>query len=277
MTFLSRSIAFLSLLVAGCSGINAEPIQVQGDVTAPEAFDHSAFTDVLQEYVDEEGMVDYARLKASGDLDAYLQQLAQTDPSSLDESEELAFWINAYNAQTIKLILDNYPVETIRRITPVSVPGTSVNIPGVNDPFDLEFATIGGETYSLNDVEHGIIREEFSEPRIHFALVCAAMSCPKLRREAYTGAELDAQLEDQTTTFLHSEAKNQIPADDETIRLSKIFDWFGGDFGSSKAERQTFLAPYFEGDVRQKLESGDYAIKFVDYDWTLNDQAKTSE
>lgn len=274
MTFLSRSTALLLLLVAGCSGINAEPIQVQGDVTSPDAFDHSAFNEVLQEYVNEQGMVDYARLKESGDLDVYLQQLAQTDPSSLDESEQLAFWINAYNAQTIKLILDNYPVESIRRITPVSVPGTSVNIPGVNDPFDLEFATIGGETYSLNDIEHGTIREEFDEPRIHFALVCAAMSCPKLRREAYTGAELDAQLEDQTTTFLHNEAKNQIPADDETIRLSKIFDWFGGDFGSSKAERQAFLAPFFEGDVRQKLEEGTYDIKFVDYDWTLNDQGE---
>ena len=277
MKTILRSLALVSLLLAGCSGINAEPIQVQGDVIAPEALDHSAFTDVLQEYVNEQGMVNYARLKESGDLDAYLQQLAQTDPSNLDEQEQLAFWINAYNAQTIKLILDNYPVESIRRITPVSVPGTSVNIPGVNDPFDLNFATIGGETYSLNDIEHGTIREEFDEPRIHFALVCAAMSCPKLRREAYTGAALDEQLEDQTITFLHDEAKNRIPADDETIRLSKIFDWFGGDFGSSRAERLAFLAPYFDGDVRQKLESGDYAIKFVDYDWTLNDQAKTSD
>ena len=279
MNLLLRGLALVSFsfLVAGCGGINAEAIQVQGEVATPESFDHSAFTDVLQEYVNEEGMVDYARLKETGALDAYLQALAQTDPSNLDEDERLAFWINAYNAQAIKLILDNYPVESIRRITPVSVPGTSINIPGVNDPFDLDFATIGGETHSLNDIEHGTIREEFDEPRIHFALVCAAMSCPELRREAYTGAELDQQLEDQANTFLHNEEKNQIPADAETIRLSKIFDWFGGDFGGNKAQRQAFLAPYFEGDVREKLQAGAYDIDFVDYDWTLNDQAKTSE
>ena len=280
MTSLVKTLVPLALLVAGCagcSGINAEPIQVQGEVAAPDSFNHNPFDEVLKAYVDERGMVDYARLKETGALDPYLQRLAQTDPSSLDEEERLAFWINAYNAQTLKLILDNYPVESIRRITPVSVPGTSVNIPGVNDPFDLDFATIGGETYSLNDIEHGTIRERFDEPRIHFALVCAAMSCPKLRREAYTGAALDQQLDDQARTFLHDEAKNEIPASESTIRLSKIFDWFGGDFGRTKAQRQAFLAPYFEGDVRQKLEAGAYAIEFVDYDWVLNDQARTSE
>lgn len=278
MLFLSRVVACASLLVtagcAGCSGAHTDSIQVRGEVTAPDSFDHAAFDEVLAAYVDDEGRVDYARLKETGALRPYLQQLAQADPSNLDPAERLAFWINAYNAQAIKLILDNYPVESIRRITPVSVPGTSVNIPRVNDPFQLEFATIGGETYSLDHIEHEIIRSRFNEPRIHFALVCAAISCPRLRREAYTGAELDRQLGDQANIFLHDEAKNQIPAGASTIRLSKIFDWFGGDFGRNVAQRQAFLAPYFEGDVREKLETGAYDIEFLDYDWALNEQTE---
>jgi hypothetical protein len=268
-----RFVLLAGLLVAGCTGgANVQPVRAQQPVRAPSDVDHSAFTDLLQAYVDDAGMVDYAGLKAAHDdaLAPYLQMLAETDPSSLDEAERLAFWINAYNALTLKLIIDHYPVETIRSITPAGGP----TVPRLNDPWHVKVGEVGGQTRTLDEIEHDIIRARFDEPRIHFALVCAAVSCPRLRREAFVGARLDAQLDDQARTFLHAASKNQIPATDETIRLSRIFSWFEGDFGEGTDAVQRYLAPYFDGAVQAKLSSAAYEVDYLDYDWTLNDQGQ---
>lgn len=266
-----------ALLVAvvvlhGCTGdADVQPVRAQSPVSTPDSVDHSAFTALLQAYVDEEGWVDYAAIQARQDaaLTPYLRRLAETDPANLDRDARLAFWLNAYNALAIKLIVDHYPVASIRDITPA--PGPS--IPKVNSPFQIEVGEVGGRMRTLDEIEHGIIREEFDEPRIHFALVCAAVSCPRLRREAYAGNRLDRQLDEQARTFLHNPAKNRVPADDETIRLSRIFSWFQGDFGDDAADVQRYLAPYFEGTVRQQLEDAAYRVRYLDYDWALNDQA----
>ncbi|MEM1041522.1 MAG: DUF547 domain-containing protein [Bacteroidota bacterium] len=256
-------------VLAGC--LSESPVQrvEPGEpVTAPETFDHSAFTAVLAEVVDERGLVDYAALTADpAPLDAYLADLAATDPSNLADADRLAFWLNVYNACTLKLIADNYPVGSIRDV----VEGAFV--PLVNTPFKVEFVVVGGETRTLDKVEHGIIRPEFGEPRIHFALVCAAVSCPPLRAEAYAGDLLDAQLDDQARRFLANPDKNRVPAGDETIALSKIFDWFSGDFGEGPTGLQAFLAPYFDGAVRETLEAGGYDVNYLPYDWSLNDTA----
>ena len=261
----------VSLTLTGClSEASVQPIEPAEPVTAPDTFDHGAFTAVLQDVVDERGLVDYEALVADPEpLNDYLRRLAATDPSNLPDDDRLAFWLNTYNAYALKLIVDNYPVESIRDV----VGGAFV--PLVNTPFKVEFVTVGGEVMTLDGVEHGTIREEFDEPRIHFALVCAALSCPPLRAEAYVGDRLDAQLDEQARRFLNNPAKNRIPADEDTIELSKIFSWFKGDFGGNDTALQAYLAPYFDGDVRTKLEQGAYDVDFLSYDWSLNDTSST--
>jgi hypothetical protein len=261
-----------TLILAGCTGgANVQPVRAQNAVQVPDSFDHSGFTRLLQTYVDDAGMVDYAAIQARQDsvLTPYLQQLAETDPSNLARAGRLAFWINAYNALTIKLIVDHYPVASIKDITPAGGP----SIPRLNAPWFVKVGEVAGQMRTLDEIEHEIIRERFDEPRIHFALVCAAISCPQLRREAFTGAQLDAQLDEQADLFLHNEAKNQIDAQQETIELSRIFKWFEGDFGEGTADLQRFLAPYFEGDTRQQLEAAAFRVDYLEYDWTLNDQS----
>lgn len=260
------------LLLAGCTGgANVQPVRAQQPVSAPTTMNHHAFTELLRTYVDDAGMVDYAALQANHNdaLAPYLQQLAETDPSNLDKAARLAFWINAYNALTLKLIVDHYPVERIKDITPAGGP----SIPKLNAPWYVKVGEVGGQMRTLDEIEHEIIRERFDEPRIHFALVCAAMSCPRLRQEAFTGDRLDVQLDEQARAFLHTSAKNQIPADAETIRLSRIFKWFEEDFGDGTDDVQRYIARYFEEAVQEKLQQAAYEVDYLEYDWTLNDQS----
>lgn len=267
MRWLIPLVLLLPIGLLGCpSNASVEPVEPAESVMTPDTFDHSAFTAVLRDVVDERGYVDYAALVAGPEpLNDYLRRLAATDPANLSDADRLAFWLNTYNAYTLKLIVEHYPVESIRDV----VGGAFV--PLVNTPFKVEFVTVAGEVMTLDDVEHGTIRKEFDEPRIHFALVCAAQSCPPLRAEAYVGDRLDAQLDEQARRFLTNDAKNRVPADDDTVELSKIFSWFKGDFGGNDTALQAFLAPYFDGDVRAKLEQGTYDVDFTSYDWSLND------
>lgn len=259
------------LVLPGCKSTSVlDEQRLEIPMTETRIVDHTLFDVLLEEHVNEAGLVNYASIKDDDRLDAYLDVLAAVNPSELAEPEAIAFWLNAYNAYTIKLIVDNYPVGSIREISPFRIKGLRLAIPKINSPFEYELAVLNGEKYSLDDIEHGILRKEFEEPRIHFALVCASISCPPLRREAFTGDRLDEQLDDQARTFLYDSTKNDIAAG-ETIYLSKIFDWFQGDFGASKGEVQQYLAPYFEGDIREKLSKGGYTVKYLSYDWSLND------
>ena len=260
-------LGLLTLSLGGClSNASVRVIEPSGPVLRPAAFEHGDFNALLADVVDARGFVDYAALvQRPAPLDSYLRRLAATDPSGLPEADRLAFWINVYNAYTLQLVVDNYPVESILDV--VSGPF----IPTVNSPFRVDFVRVGGETMTLDEVEHSVIREEFDEPRIHFAVVCAARSCPPLRAEAYTGDALDAQLDDQARTFLHNPDKNRVPSGDGTIALSKILDWYAGDFGGSGEAVQAAIAPYFEGEVRATLEQGGYDTEYLDYDWSLND------
>jgi hypothetical protein len=271
---LARIAVVAGLLVglSGLVGVGPVPVaEAQERATSTplrDSVDHRAFDQVLARYVDEQGNVDYAALKARSDsvLAPFLQQLATTDPSGLNRDARLAFWINAYNAYTLKLIVDHYPVENIWAVTPGPAE------PKDDSPFALDVGPVADTVRTLDEIEHEIIRTRFDEPRIHFALVCAAMSCPRLRREAYTGPRLDEQLDEQAHAFFHNSERNRIPADAETIALSRILKWYGEDFGSSEADLQRFIAPYFEGTVRSRLEDAAYEVTFLSYDWTLNDQ-----
>jgi len=231
------------------------------------AFDrsHAPWSALLARHV-EGGRVDYSALgrEGRGELDAYLESLSGVcarDYERWAPPERIAFWINAYNAFTVKLILDHYPIASIREIG--WLPGAA---------FRRKFIPmrgLEGTRISLDRIEHGWLRSAFSEPRIHFALVCAARSCPELRGEAYRGGDLERQLEAQGRTFLRDPAKNRVDRARRILRLSSIFRWFRGDFEKGGGSLAGFVSRYLEAVPN---ELADYSIEFLDYDWSLNDR-----
>ncbi|MEX2466096.1 MAG: DUF547 domain-containing protein, partial [Gemmatimonadota bacterium] len=229
-------------------------------------FDHGRFDRLLAEHVTPAGLVDYEAFEASEDFGAYLSSLANVDIAPLPRSERLALWINAYNAYTIELINHNDERESIRNIN------KTLGFLKAQGPWKERFAEVGGYTYTLDEIEHEVIRPRFGEPRIHFALVCAAMSCPPLRPEAYNGRDLDEQLDDQARAFLREYTdKNRIDVAERTVYLSRIFDWYREDFPEGREAFGRYLAPFFpDGPGRTVLESGDFDVEFTDYDWSLN-------
>jgi hypothetical protein len=223
--------------------------------------DHQLLNQLLKKYVDNKGMVNYVDLKKErAALKAYLATLEKNAPNDKwSRNEQLAYWINAYNAYTLDLILEYYPIESIKDI------GSKIQIPFVNTAWDKKFIKIGSETYDLNNIEHGIIRKQFDEPRIHFALVCAAVSCPKLLNEAFIAARLDEQLTQAAKDFLSDTTKNNFRNVNEA-ELSKIFSWYSGDF-----KKKGSLIHYINQYAPTKL-SEDAKISYLDYDWKLNEQ-----
>lgn len=222
------------------------------------SFDHSLFDQLLKKYV-KNGFVDYKSFKSDSKLNEYLNQLASADIKRFNENEQLAFWINAYNAYTIKLIVDKYPVKSIK----------DIGFPLISSPWDREFASVAGKKYTLNNIEHDIIRKNFNEPRIHFALVCAALSCPPLRSEAYTGIRLNEQLENQTTVFFSDISKNKIDRANKTISVSKILDWYKSDFEKTGNYNENVWL-LFPKELRPDEPVKNYEIKYIDYNWDLN-------
>lgn len=230
-----------------------------GSSSSASAPSHDIWDAELKKYVDAEGWVDYYRWSMSDDqLDQYLSQLTSHPPlDSWSESEQIAYWINVYNAFTIKVILNHYPVESIKDI--------GGSIPMHNTVWDQKFFNIGERPTSLGEVEHLILRKYFDEPRIHFAINCASISCPILRREAYDAELLEAQLVDQTKQFLSDKSKNMLDANG-TWSLSPIFKWFSEDFGS-RSELSKLLATY-----GPNLNGEMQAIRYLEYNWNLNDR-----
>lgn len=227
--------------------------------------DHSAFDELLRGSVNAQGLVDYDAFARSAAFEAYLELIARTDPRSLSEADRLAFWINAYNAYTIALINRHGERRSIRNIN------RTLGFIRGKGPWSEPLAVVGGRAYTLDQIEHEIIRKKFNEPRIHFALVCAAVGCPPLRQQAYAGATLNEQLDDQARAFLRgSPAKNRVDVASGVVTLSSIFDWYGGDFGASPAEIGRYLSRYFDGAKRDLLASGQFRLRFGEYDWSLN-------
>lgn len=232
-----------------------------------QAVNHGAFDRLLKAHV-VNGLVDYDVFAADPAFGGYLRMLAATDPAPLPRSEQLAFWINAYNAYTIQLIIAKGERESIRNIN------RALGFLKFKGPWSEAFARVGGRTYTLDDIEHRIIRPTFREPRIHFALVCAALGCPPLRSEAYTGARLDAQLDDQAVIFLtKSPSKNRVELATRTVYRSPVFSFsdYMKDFGGSEVAVGRFIARYYPaGPERALLESGKFTVVKTVYDWSLN-------
>lgn len=221
---------------------------------------HSIWDGLLKKHVDAKGFVNYGGFqKDEVQLDKYLALVSKNAPaSSWSTNEKLAYWINAYNAFTVKLILDNAD----QKITSIKDIGSKIKIPFVNTPWDVKFIKIGGKEMDLNNIEHGIIRKQFKEPRIHFALVCAAKSCPPLRNEAFVASKLNAQLDDQGVRFVNDSFKNDVSA--SKMDVSKLFDWYGGDFKKT-ASIETWINKY----AKIKAKSGT-KITYKEYYWDLN-------
>jgi hypothetical protein len=218
--------------------------------TAENPIDNSLWDELLREYVSADGRVNYNGIKSDeAKLDKYLKILDDHVPEKTwEENEKLAFWINAYNAFTIALIIDHYPIKSIMAI---------------DKAWDQKFIQLGGKVYSLNEIEHEIIRKQFDEPRIHFALVCAAISCPVLRNESYEPEKLDEQLEQQGLKFINDPDKNIISSKKATV--SQLFNWFKEDF-----TKKGTLVDYLNQFSEKKLSQG-AKINFMEYDWGLNE------
>lgn len=240
---------------AAASGPAARP------AAAPAAADHSAYDRLLKKYVNAQGRVNYKAWKADqAGLNQYLQQLSKNPPAaSSSKAEQMAYWINAYNAYTIRLILDHYPVQSIKDI------GSKIKIPFVTTPWAAKFFSIGGKKMSLDNIEHGILRKQYNDPRIHFALVCASISCPRLRNEAYTAARLESQLDEQGRDFLNDPGKNK--PGKTSAQLSKYFDWYKGDWSSNGQSVAAWVSKY----AATKMDKG-ATVSYLDYNWQLNAQ-----
>ena len=257
---MTRAIAILLGLLSGIA-VAADAPGVAGD---------AVFSDLLATYVRGD-RVNYAALCADDRLDHYTDYLSGVDPATLtDDAARLAFWINAYNAFTLKIICDNYPVESINDL---HFGGLIIGQVLKKTVWHRKFIEIAGEKYSLNNIEHDIIREEFDDPRIHFALVCAAKSCPPLRAEAYAGSRLDEQLDDQARAFLAHPDKNRFDVNDKRADISKILDWYGGDFGEDTDDVLLYLTRYLPAEIAAAIREnpGEWKVEYTKYDWSLNE------
>lgn len=242
-----------------------------GTAGAARVPDHSTFDALLRENV-VQGFVDYQAFQRAPAFAAYVESLSRVTPETLPEADRLAFWLNAYNAWTIQLVNMHGERESIRNIGGSGQGGGQPGRPG--GPWTQPIARLGGRMLSLDQIVHDVIRRQFQEPRIHFALVCAAAGCPPLRSEAYLGTRLDEQLDDQARIFLDgSPEKNRVDVAARVVYLSPVFDWYRGDFGGTDAALGRFLAKYQSRlAARRLLERGTFEIRWTTYDWSLNDR-----
>jgi len=207
---------------------------------------HSAFNTLLNKYVTSTGDVNYKGFKSEeAELKSYIDHLKANYPkTSWLRNEQLSYWINLYNALTINLILEHYPIKSITKI---------------DKAWDTKIILIDGKSYTLNDIENKVIRPTFQEPRIHFAVNCAAKSCPKLLNEAFTASKLEQQLQKQTIDFINNPQQNTLTSTHVTV--SKIFEWYAPDFGNIPV----FLNKYSKTKISQNAK-----VSYQEYQWGLN-------
>ena len=232
--------------------------------------DYAVWTALLQKHYNQRTGMNYRALKANdlGALQQLRQRLATVDVSSLSRDQQLAFWINLYNVNVAAIVAEKYPVKSIRDLS--TDPIRRLNI------FDKKLVPFGAGKISLNNVEHERIRKGFKDPRIHFAINCAAASCPPIRAKgAYTGANINAQLDEQTREFLNGPHGVTVTRKDgaTTVRTTKIMDWFGEDFDQWGGGRIPFIRKYLTAEKRAALDAagGKAKLEYADYDWKLND------
>ncbi|MBD0851628.1 DUF547 domain-containing protein [Maribacter arenosus] len=240
-------IAMPFFLLSNCFGQKPTHDNIEKGV---ETIDHTSWDHLLKKYVDNHGNVDYKEFKQDRQrLDDYLVYLAENPIADTASAEEqLAFYINLYNAGTVQLILDHYPLKSIKDIF---------------RPWGKDRIKIGSETYSLGEIEHDILRN-MDEPRIHFAINCASYSCPRLLNEAFSASKIEKQLEKATSQFINDPSKNNIKRN--AVALSKIFKWYNDDF-TNKNSLIDFVNKYADIEILQDVD-----IDYLTYDWGLNEK-----
>lgn len=248
--------AFVTILLVWFTCANCRAIKRNTD---SKPVTHEQWDKLLKKHVHADGLVDYKGFtRDSADLNKYLRLLETAHPNEKNwkREEQMAYWINAYNAYTVQLILRNYPVASIKDI--------KKGVAFVNSVWDIKFIKIQGYTYDLNNIEHNILRPVFKDARVHAAVNCASYSCPKLLNEAYTADKLDAQLTASMKSFINDPSRNKITAD--KVQVSEIFKWFDGGFKRDAGSVREFLNRYSKVQVGEKA-----SIEHLDYDWKLNE------
>ena len=228
-------------------------------------FDHSKFDQALKKYVDDKGLVDYNSIAKDSGFSEYVQSLQTARVEELSRDGQLAFWINGYNAVTIDKVIKKKPKKSVRETF----------IPGVwtaTKFFTSREHIVAGKRLSQDDIEHEILRKQFKDPRIHFAIICASMGCPPLPRIAYTEENVQTRLEEETRKYLNSPRGTRIDRAENTLHMSKLFDWFATDFIQKSGSTLAFMQPYLHEEVRIFLER-DPMISYLEYNWALNAQA----
>jgi hypothetical protein len=250
------------------------------------SFDHTIFDTLLQKNV-ENGVVNYKALKADkSELAYYLRQIEQVDPiefKNWSQAEQMAFWINAYNAITIEAILQHYPIQWGSLISRARFPKNSIR--QINKVWDTVFIKVMGKELTLNQIEHDILRKQFSDPLIHFVIVCASIGCPKLESRAFYANDLHQRLEQATQNFISDSKHVKLNKNENTIYLSSIFEWYKEDFKIQsetkgqftkykKSERgvMEFIVYRLSQEDRQFVLENQPKIRYLKYNWTLNEQ-----
>ena len=234
--------------------------------------DYKLWGDLLSKYYDPAKGMDYEALKANDKktLDELRRQMAQVDVGALPRNDQLAYWINLYNLSTVNVIVEHYPVKSIRDISTDFIAHLNV--------FKKDYVQTRKGPTSLQTVEDEKIRDSFKDPRIHFAINCAAKSCPPIRTEPYVGARISEQLDDQARAFLNGPHGVRLEKNggELVLHTTKIMDWFKDDFEKWSAGRVAFIAHYVTPDKRKQIEAAGNQVdlKLDDYDWSLNDASK---
>lgn len=242
-----------SFLVFSCQGSSLG----KAGTTPPS---HQIWDQLVKAHVKPSGLVDYKGfIKDKAKLEQYLKLISENAPDrkTWSKNQQLAYWINAYNAFTVKLIVDNYPTQSIRDL------GPKLKIPLIKDVWHYKFFKIGGVESSLDEIEHSILRKEFDEPRIHFAINCASVSCPPLLNEAFMAEKLEGQLQKVAVAFINDPTRNKITPD--KVQISSIFSWFQGDF-TKKGSLIDFLNQYSKVKIKSNAK-----VSHLDYNWDLNE------
>ena len=254
-------------LALACALVTAAPGSAEA---ASPTVDHAAWDRLLKAYVkpgaDGVNRVDYAAFKRDGHaaLKTYIGSLQSIDPNTLGHAEQFAFYANLYNAKTLDIVLDHYPVESIKKISLGG--GLFASIAG--GPWKAKVVTVNGTALSLDDIEHGILRKRFKDPRVHYAVNCASIGCPNLATEALTGAELNAQLNAAARSYINH--PRGMHFDGQTLIASSIYDWFKEDFGGTDQGVIKHALKYAGPDLATKLRATESIGGFT-YDWRLND------
>ncbi len=252
-------LSVLSILFLYHFRVEADSRTKQPLNTAP--FSHDLFDQVLQEHVNAVGQVNYAKLKANPEkLEKYLDLLAVAKPTELSYNAQLAFWVNAYNALVIKGVIDHYPTTSVRKVKWFG-----------GFFYRLKFQ-VAGKTYTLNQIEHGIIRTEFVDPRVHFVLVCASTSCPPIENRAFSAEDIEERLETATLRFINKPENVRLDRAEHRVHPSKIFKWYENDFYEGYDGVADFLADYLPPEDADFISAADVEFHYLDYDWTLNDK-----